>query len=160
MALGFNPNAFTPTRQVFRPGSSGFIVELKGLDKMIKTLDRRVLRMEQSILRQAVNAFAEPIREAAQRGARALISPRIVIGTNIRIRGTTAFVKVGPIGEFFWLFFWEYGYHIRATRKGPSITFISAKPTFRAAYDANKENGLAAMEKILFDAFSDEAIAA
>lgn len=135
----------------------GFKIELKGLSDLVKKLDGRVRRMEQSALRNAVKAFAEPIRADCERRARALISPRIVIGMDIKVRGSTATVKVGPIGEFFWLFFWEYGYNIRGTRKGPSLGFISARPTLRPAYDTKKEQGLAAMDKILYDAFTLEA---
>ena len=156
---GFNLN-LSSSRLFSRPASrSGFALELKGLDKMIRSLDRRVLRMQQSILRQAVNAFAEPIRADAERRARSLVSPRVQIKTEIRIRGTTANVRIGPTGEFFYLFFFEYGYFIRATRKGPAITHVAARPMLRPAYDAHKEEGLKAMEKILFDAFAAEGAA-
>lgn len=138
----------------------GFRMELTGVSALVKKLDGRLRRMEQSILRKAVVAFAEPIRADTERRARALVSPKIEIKTEVRIRGTTANVKIGPPGEFFWLFFFEYGYWIRKTRKGPVITWVNPRPSMRPAYDAHKEAGLAAMEKILFDAFAPEKQAA
>lgn len=123
---------------------------------MRNKLENRVRRMEQGILRRACQAFAEPIRADAERRARAFISPRVQVKTDIRIRGSAATVKIGPTNDFFFLFFFEYGYWIRKERKGSPITFVSARPTMRPAYDAHKEEGLRAMEKILFDALGEQ----
>jgi hypothetical protein len=153
IAGGFNPT-FNPRFATER--GDGFKLELKGLADLTRKLDRRIVRLQQSVLRQACQAFAEPIRADAERRARALVSPRVQIKTEIRIRGDSANVKIGPVGEFFYLFFFEYGYHIRATRKGPSIHFVPPRPTMRPAYDAHREEGLRAMEKILFDALGEE----
>lgn len=159
MALGFNPT--NRTRAV------GFDVKLEGLSALTRKLENRIRRMEQDILRKALTAFAEPIRAAAERNARAAISPTVSIAVEIKMRGSSGTVKIGPLvnpgkkftGPFrdaFWLFFFEYGYWIRKTRKGPAISFVSARPTMRPAYDAHKEEGLRAMEKILLDALSEE----
>lgn len=158
---GFNPFAQQTTRQ--GPGRAGFSVEFKGLKEMTQKLHRQLLRMEQKYLRQACEAFAEPIRADAERRAR-IISPQVKIGVNIRIRGTTAQVKIGPTKDFFWLFFFEYGWWRRKGRKGQPITWSPKAEsrlrgpvaTMRPAYDARKEEGLAAMEKILFEAFGEE----
>lgn len=184
---GFNPNFGQFSRTAgLRPGSrSGFQVEIKGLSDLTKKLERNIRRMEQGILRKAVNAFAEPIRADAQRRARSAFArnsapadqlkralfpdlpesalfkssggSQVEIGTNIRIRGTTADVKVGPLNEYFWLFFFEYGYWIRAERKGRPITWVAPRPTMRPAYEANKERGLKAMEEILFEAYANDS---
>lgn len=140
----------------FSSTNTGFSIELKGLDQLIRGMNRKILRMEQSILRKAVQAFAEPIRADIERRARAAVSPRVQIKTEIRIRGSSASVKIGPVGEFFWLFFWEYGYWIRLERKGAKIKWMPPRPSVVPAYEAYKEMGLAAMEKILVDAFSEE----
>lgn len=168
MALGFNPN----TSLGGKGSRSGFSVELMGLKQMTDRLHRQLLRMEQSYLRKALEAFAEPIRADAQARARAQIAPYIEIGMSVRVRGTTGSVLIGPVvygkekstgkkafvgprKDAFWLFFFEYGFHIRHTRKGPSLRWIPARPTMRPAYDAHKDAGLEAMGKILFDAFGE-----
>ena len=165
---GFNPN--TPLGG--KGSRSGFDVKFSGVKEMLAKLNRQVTRMEQNYLRKALEAFAEPIRAEAQRRARALIAPYIEIGMSIKIRGTRGSVLIGPVvygkentkglrklhtvgKDAFWLFFFEYGYHIRRTHKGPSLRFVGARPTMRPAYDARKEEGLAAMGKILFDAFGE-----
>ena len=137
----------------------GFKVELKGLADLTRKLEGRVRRMEQSILRQACLAFAEPIRADAERRARAQVSPRVQIKTDVRIRGSSANVKIGPVGEFFYLFFFEYGYYIRHTVKGPKLKYIGPKRMVTPAYDAHKEEGLRAFETIMYDAFSQEVAA-
>lgn len=151
MALGFNTSGRS---------RDGFKLELKGLSDLTRKLEGRIRRMEQGILRKACKAFAEPIRADAERRARALISPRIEIGVEIKIRGDAATVKIGPRGDYFYLFFFEYGYWIRTKRKGPKIRWVNPRPTMRPAYDAHREEGLAAMEKILLDAFGEELPAA
>lgn len=160
--LGFNPT---------NRGRVGFDVKLEGLDKLTRSLQNRIRRMEQTILRKALMAFAEPIRAAAERNARAAISPTVQIAIEIKMKGSGGTVKIGPlvspgkkfVGPFrdaFWLFFFEYGYWIRNTPKGPGIRFVSARPTMRPAYEAFKEEGLKAMEKVLMDELGQEAEAA
>ena len=134
----------------------GFKLELKGLSDLTKKLEGRVRRMEQSILRKACIAFGEPIRADMERRARAQVSPRVVIRTDVRIRGSFANVKIGPIGEFFYLFFFEYGYYIRATVKGPKLKYIGPKATARPAYDAHWREGMKAFEEIMYDGFSQD----
>lgn len=166
---GFNPSLPAGGRG----SQSGFTVDIKGLKQMTDRMHRQLLRMEQNHLRRALEAFAEPIRADAQRRARAMIAPYIEIGMSIRVRGTRGSVLIGPVvfgkqktkgrnaisgpgKDAFWLFFWEYGYHIRHTKKGPALKWIAARPTMRPAYDARKDEGLEAMGKILFDAFGTE----
>jgi len=152
----------SPTIQ--RRGSSGVVLkaELKGLADLTRKLQGRIRRLEQSVLRKALQAYAEPIRAHAEQLARANISPRMKIITKIKIRGSTGWVGIGPSKEVFDAdestatfanigYWFEFGYEIRATRKGPSLHHVGAKPFLTPAWQAQKERALAAFEQVMRD---------
>ena len=147
-------------------------LELKGLDDLRRKLEGKLRRLEQSILRKALQAFAEPIRAHAERLARSLISPRMNIVTKIKIRGSVGTVFIGPSTDIFETspsgrsvshanvgYWFEFGYDIRHSKKGPSLRHVGARPTLTPAYQAQKETGLAAFEAVMREALEEQVAA-
>jgi hypothetical protein len=149
------------------------IEEIKGLEKVRRNIEARLRRFEQSSLRKALQAFAEPIRAHAERLAQSLISPRMKVGVKIKIRGSTGTVVIGPTTDTFEIapdgksvsfanigYWFEFGYDIRHTPKGPALHHVGARPFLTPAYQAQKENGLAAFDQVMRDALEEEVEAA
>jgi hypothetical protein len=149
-----------------------FKLELKGLQDLNRKLEGRIRRLEQSILRKALLAFGEPIRIRAEQLARATISPRLKVVTTVKIRGSTGTVKIGPSTEVFDVsptgrsvthanigYWFEFGYDIRHTPKGPSLAHVGSRPTLTPAYQAAKEQGLAAFEQVIRENLEQEVTA-
>lgn len=149
-----------------------FKLELKGLQDLNRKLEGRIRRLEQSILRKALLAFAEPIRIHAERIARATISPRLKVIATTKLRGSTGIVKIGPSNEVFETspsgrsvthanigYWFEFGYEIRHTAKGPSLAHVGARPTLTPAYQAAKAQGLAAFEQVIRENLEQEVAA-
>ncbi len=132
-------------------------MQLKGLEKLRRAVDARLRRLERRVMAEAVQEFAEPIRATAEQQARALISRRVKVKTEIKQKGSATTVKTGPTREFFWVYFFEFGFNIRAVRKGPPLAYISPRPTLRPAYDMHTERGLEAMRRYLEDKFIGES---
>lgn len=135
-----------------------FTMELKGMAELNRKLEGRIRRLEQRGLRESLPAFGEPIRAAAERYAHTTISPRLKYVLQMRMRGSSGTIKVGPSKETFdpsksavshanIAFWFEFGYEIRHTIKGPSLAHVGARPTMTPAYLENKERGLAAFEE-------------
>lgn len=148
---------------------TGFEIEIKGMDQMIGKLNARIRRLEQSILRKALQAFAEPIRTAAEAHARTLISPRLKLVTQIRLRGSGGTVRIGPSTDIFDTsptgrqvshanigYWFEFGYDIRKVRKGPSLAHVGARPFLTPAYESQKDAALAAFETVMRNALEEE----
>ena len=151
---------------------TGFEIEVSGLDQMIGKLNAKIRRLEQSILRKALQAFAEPIRRAAEAHARTLISPRLKLVSQIRLRGSGGTVRIGPSTDIFETsptgrqvshanigYWFEFGYNIRAVRKGPSLAFVGARPFLTPAYESQKAAALAAFEEVMRNALEEEIAA-
>lgn len=149
-----------------------FRLELKGLQALNRKLEARIRRLEQSILRKALLAFGEPIRQHAERLARATISPRLKVVITTKIRGSTGIVKIGPSRETFETspsgksishanvgYWFEFGYAIRSTPKGPALAHVGARPTMTPAYLAAKAQGLAAFEQVIRENLEQEVAA-
>lgn len=147
-------------------------LELKGMAELNRKLEGRIRRLEQSILRKALQAFAEPIRIHAERIAHSTISPRLKIISDIKLRGSSGTVRIGPSTETFDTspsgrsvshanigYWFEFGYEIRHTPKGPSLAHVGARPTLTPAYQAAKEQGLAAFEQVIRDNLEQEIAA-
>jgi hypothetical protein len=144
-------------------------LELKGLQDLNRKLEGRIRRLEQSVLRKALQAFGEPIRAHAERLARTLISPRMKVVTTTKLRGSTGIVKIGPSTETFEVksngqsvshanigYWFEFGYDIRHTAKGPSLRHVGSRPSMTPAYEAEKAAGLAAFETVIRDNLEQE----
>lgn len=134
-------------------------LKVQGLADMTRKLTNKIRRLEQRVMREALQEFAEPIRRNAEQLARSLISSRIKVVTQIRLRGTGGTVKIGPSTETFEVkpngqtitsanvaYWFEFGYDIRAKKKGPSLKHVGARPSLTPAYHANKDAALAAFE--------------
>lgn len=143
-------------------------VEVKGLADMTRKLQAKVRRLEQSILRKALQAYAEPIRAATERLARVEISPRMKIVTNIKLRGSSGTVRIGPSTEIFpggkvshakIAYWFEFGYDIRAERKGPSLAHVGSRPSLTPAYQSNKAAAMDAFQTVLRDALEKDIAA-
>jgi len=144
------------------PRGVGFQVELKGLADLTKKLQARIRRLEQSVLRKALIAYGEPIRAHAEQLARSQISQRMKIITKVKIRGSSGWVGIGPSKEaidpsrssvtFANIGYWfEFGYDIRATRKGPALHHVGARPFLTPAWQAQQQRALAAFEQVMRD---------
>lgn len=147
-------------------------LELKGMQELNRKLEGRIRRLEQSILRKALQAFAEPIRLAAERIAHTTISPRLKVVSSIKLRGSSGTVRVGPSTETFATdptsgrsvssanigYWFEFGYEIRHTPKGPSLHHVGARPTLTPAYQQAKEQGLAAFEQVIRENLEAEVV--
>lgn len=149
-----------------------FQIEVRGLDQMIGKMNAKIRRLEQSILRKALQAFAEPIRAAAEAHARTLISPRLKVVSQIRLRGSGGTVRIGPSNDTFEVtpagrtvtsamigYWFEFGYDIRAVRKGPALAHVGARPFLTPAYESQKATALAAFEEVMRNALEEEIAA-
>ena len=136
-------------------------VEIKGLEKVARNLEARIRRFEQSTMRQAFQAAAAPIRDHAERLGRTLISPRLEYVDQIKTRGSSGTLKVGPSTQPFseeygktvthaMIGYWfEFGYEIRHTPKGPSLRHVGARPTMTPAWEAQKDNAVEAFVAVM-----------
>jgi hypothetical protein len=149
-----------------------FKLELKGLQDLNRKLEGRIRRLEQSVLRKALLAFGEPIRAHAEQLARATISPRMKVVITTKMRGSTGTVKIGPSTEVFETsptgrsvthanigYWFEFGYDIRHKPKGPALAHVGSCPTLTPAYQAAKEQGLAAFEQVIRENLEQEVAA-
>lgn len=154
-----------------------FQVELKGLQELNRKLEGRIRRLEQKGLRESLLEFGEPIRAAGERNARTTISPRIKYAMTTRMRGSSGTIRIGPSNESFepgivgpmprgkstaWVthamisYWFEFGYNIRHTPKGPSLAHVGARPTLTPAYKAQKQPALDAFETKIFGFLEEE----
>ncbi len=145
------------------------IEQIKGIDEMRRNIEGRLRRLEQSMLRKALQAFAEPIRANAEQFARTLISPRMKVISQIRMRGSSGTVRIGPSTEVFRVtasgrtvthamvgYWFEFGYDIRAEQKGPSLAHVGARPSLTPAYESQKERALVEFEAVMRNALEAE----